>query len=214
MFTVLVARCAASVPSGWLRTPSSVPTRVGCARVWWAHALGEGGASGGAVIGWRLQFDANAASWGGSCQPAGSPTAARATRWASRSSGTVGLPHARIDHPPVTLPSPVLVVTLTVCGSSAPENVAAVRVPPYPLRLPGRFFVTSVGRSRLSGPNLNDVHTAKTDRRLTNSSARVVMALLSQRHAFVFAGTSWTRLGSSYRPGSGWNADGTAVIRA
>ena len=72
---------------------------------------------------------------------------ARATRWASRSSGTVGLPHARIDHPPVTLPSPVLVVTLTVCGSSAPENVAAVRVPPYPLRLPGRFFVTSVGRS-------------------------------------------------------------------
>ena len=97
---MLVARCAASVPSGWLRRPSSVPTRVGCARVWWAYALGEGRASGRAVIGWRLQFDANAASSGGGCQPAGSSTAARSTRWASSSSRRVGLPHARIDYPP------------------------------------------------------------------------------------------------------------------
>src|SRR5450755_2236618 len=71
-----------AVGLGWA-PPSSVPTRVGCARVWWAYALGEGRASGGALIGWRLQFDTIAASWGGGCQPAGSSTAARATRWAS-----------------------------------------------------------------------------------------------------------------------------------
>ena len=55
--------------------------------------------AGGAVIGWRLQFDANAASWGGGCQRAGRSTAGRATRWASSSSGRVGLPHARIVIP-------------------------------------------------------------------------------------------------------------------
>ena len=39
--------------------------------------------AGEAVIGWRLEFDANAVSWGGGCQPVGRSTAARATRWAS-----------------------------------------------------------------------------------------------------------------------------------
>ena len=137
-----------AVGLGWA-PPSSVPTRVGCARVWWAYALGEDGrregrSSGGGcsstpsprrgvvAVNRRVALPPPARRAGLPVVPAG---------WVSR--------HARIDHPPVTLPSPMLVVKLTVCGSSAPENVAVVRVPP-PLRPRGRFLVTWVGRSRLS----------------------------------------------------------------
>jgi hypothetical protein len=96
--------------------------------------------------------------------------------------------HARIDHPPVTLPSPVLVVKLTVCGCSAPENVAAVRVPPAPSVLLVVSSLLGWVAPDSPGPNLDDVYTAKTDRRLTSSNARVVIPLLSSATRFCSRG--------------------------
>ena len=136
----------------------------------------------------------------------------------ARPAGLPVVPAGRVYHAPplttrVVVPSPVLVVKLTVCGKFAPRRTSR----PCAFRRPSVCLVVSsllgwVPRRFRTEPEY--VHTANNDRRLTNSNARVVIPLLSQRHAFLFAGRSWTRLGSSYRPGSGRNADGTAVIRA
>jgi hypothetical protein len=145
--------------------PSSAPTRGGCARVWSAYALGEGQASsagGLAARGGRCGREVW--SSGGGCSPTPSPS--RGGGGSQRAGSSTA---AR-----------------ATCRASSRSGRAGL--PRAPIDHAGSRPVSCACGEADCLRNLNDVHTANNDRRLTNSAARVVIPLLSQRHAFLFAG--------------------------
>ena len=132
---------------------------------WSAYALGEGQASsagGLAARGGRCGREVW--SSGGGCSPTPSPS--RGGGGSQRAGSSTA---AR-----------------ATCRASSRSGRAGL--PPAPIDHAGSRPVSCACGDADCLRNLNDVHTANNGRRLTNSSARVVILLLSQRHAFLFAG--------------------------